>query len=189
MKYYEMRDDVEAPRRWWLGVPHDALGSDVNPDIFTLAEGISASVPFTIPVRRDGASLDFTFGPLDLPIVNRRTYRLLQELTSGCCQFFPAHVENHAGDYALVNFLLCRKSMDESRSVFLKWTEQDHRADKTGQYRQVTKLIIDPARTGSAAIFRLWGWRVSVIVSENIQQAFLSNKITGVRFNQVTPGK
>ena len=49
-----------------------------------------------------------------------------------------------------------------------KWTLDDHRPDKVGQYRMIVKLVIDSARTGDASIFRVSGWRVAVIVSSQL---------------------
>jgi hypothetical protein len=97
-------------------------------------------------------------------------------------QFFPAIVDGYPGKYSIVNFTQLRKCIDELQSEFIKWTKDDHRADKAGEYRQVTRLVIDPALVGDTHIFRPWGWKVVLIVSERIRELFVRHRITGVTF-------
>jgi len=186
MRYYRLIDDVEAPGRWWLKSPCDTDGNLVNADVFTVAKKISLATPLRIPLRHDGIELDFTFGAFDMPVLNRRTFRLLEEFLLDGFQSFSAQVENHELGYEVVNFLECRQCVDESQSEFLKWGESDGRLDKIGQYRQITKLRIDPSLVQGLEVFRIEGWRIALIVSENIRSAFEDKNISGIRFLPVS---
>jgi len=184
-KFFKIQDDVEVPGRWWLGSPRDSQGNEVNPDSFTVALSLGVMSPLTIPLKYQGIPLDFTFGAFEMPVLNSRTLRLLEEFAAGAFQSFTVSIENHAGDYAAVNFLEMRKCLDEAQSEFIKWTRNDHRSDKAGQYRQITKLRIDPRLVENCDVFRLWGWDTTLIISERIQRAFVEHKISGVCFIEV----
>jgi hypothetical protein len=65
------------------------------------------------------------------------------------------------------------------------WRHEDNRPDKLGEYRAVYGMRIDPSKVGDARIFRPWGWRVALIISEDIKQAIESAGLTGTRFVEV----
>jgi hypothetical protein len=184
-KFFKIQDDVEVPGRWWLGSPRDSYGKEVNPDSLTKAQSLSLTTPLSITLQHEGVPLDFTFGAFEMPVLNYRTLKLLDEFAAGTFQSFSVCIENHVGNYAAVNFLQVRKCLDEIQSEFIKWTKKDHRADKAGQYRQVTKLRINPTLIGDCDVFRLWGWDTTLIVSERIHRAFIDHKISGVCFIEV----
>jgi hypothetical protein len=46
-------------------------------------------------------------------------------------------------------------------------------------------MRIDPGKAGDAQIFRPWGWRISLIVSEVIRQAMDAERVSGARFVEV----
>lgn len=184
-KFFKMQDDVDVPGRWWLGPPHDSSGNEISPDIFTIAKRLNLTSPLIIPLQHQGIPLDFTFGAFEMPVLNSRTLTLFEEFAAGALQCFPVNIENHTGNYVIVNCLQLRKCLDETQSEFIKWTKDDHRADKAGQYRQITKLRIDPKLVENCDVFRLWGWDTTVIVSERIRRAFMDHKISGVRFIEV----
>lgn len=183
--YFKIQDDVELPGRWWLGSPHDLHGNEVSPDKFTVARSLDLIPPLIIPLQYEGIPLDFTFGAFEMPVLNYRTVKLLEEFVAGIIQCFPVSIENHVGNFSVVNFLEIKKCLDEAQSEFIKWTKDDHRADKAGQYRQITKLRIDPKLAEDCDVFRLWGWDTTLIVSERIRRAFVDHKINGVRFIEV----
>lgn len=180
--YFKLADDVELLGRWWLAEPFDALGKEINADSFTVGRVVEVIAPIEISLQYEGAPLDFTFGAFEMPVVNSRTLNLLNKLSPSTFESFSASIKGHGANYAVVNFLESRKCLDESRSEFIKWKGDDHRADKTGQYRQVTKLRINPEQAAACEIFRLWGWDSAIIVSERIKREFQRENITGVRF-------
>ena len=62
---------------------------------------------------------------------------------------------------------------------------EDGRPEKTGKYRAVAGMRIDPSKVGDAKIFRTWGWDIALIVSEEIKEALERIGATGMRFKEV----
>jgi prolyl-tRNA synthetase len=46
-------------------------------------------------------------------------------------------------------------------------------------------LRIDPTKVEGAHIFRPWGWRVALLVSEDVKEALEREGLTGTRFTEV----
>jgi hypothetical protein len=185
-KYYRMIDDVEIPNRWFLKSPVDADGNDVNPELFEITEEIHVATPLKIMVRRTGKPLDFTFADFDMPVASKHVAEKIRRIAGSSVQILPAIVENYQGQFMIMNVLERVNCLDESKSEFLKWTENDNRPDKVGQYRQVTRLLINSKKVPNLHIFRIDGWEIALIVSEKLKNAFLEVGVTGVRFLDVT---
>lgn len=182
MKYFQIVAEVETSNRWFLGSPKNSQGQVVNPESFRKAQKAIVNSLLMISVRRTGNPLDFTFADFDMPVVGARVVELLNKVAPGAYETFPARIDGYGGDYSVVNFLVARKCLDEKKSEFLKWSETDNRPDKIGQYRQISKLIIDPILVQGVDIFRMDGWRIALIVSDNFKRLFLEEKVTGISF-------
>ncbi len=74
---------------------------------------------------------------------------------------------------------------DEASEEVIRWTPEDGRPDRVGQYRDVDGMRIDPPQVGDAQVFRTWGWSIALIVSEDIKLALERIRATGVRFTPV----
>lgn len=186
MKYFEMIPDTEAQNPWFLGSPKDAHGKAVNPELFEVSQKVTVDSPLEISVRQNGDPLDFTFADFDMPVANVRTITLLNTIAPDAFETFSAKISGYLGDYAVVNILTARKCLDEKKSQFLKWLETDNRPDKIGQYRQVSEMRIDPAVVHDLDIFRMEGWKIALIVSGKIKDAFVREKISGVSFVSIS---
>jgi hypothetical protein len=104
----------------------------------------------------------------------------------GQVQFFPAQVEGQAEPFFILNVLRVIRCIDDARcEEVVYWKPEDERPDKVGQYRNVAGMRIDPSHVGDAHIFRPWGWRVVIVVSEYLKQAMEKEGITGPRFIEV----
>ncbi len=183
--FYRLLDDTETPGRWWLKAPRDAHGAAVEPDIFRLGKRLELACPLTIPVRRPGRPLDFTFGDFELPVVSETTGILVRRCARGELQSFPAVIEGHGGRFEVLNLLRVVRCLDEEKSDVMFWTEADGRPGKVGQYRQVVSLTVDPAAAGKANLFRIAGWEIALIASEAIRGAMQRANVSGVRFAAV----
>jgi hypothetical protein len=62
---------------------------------------------------------------------------------------------------------------------------QDERPERTGKYRAVAGMRIDPSKPGHAKVFRPWGWTIALIVSEEIKEALERIGTTGTKFKEV----
>ena len=187
MKYYQLRDDMEVPGRWVLDDPLDEAGQEVDPWCFEEGVHLDWKGLFQLHQAHAGRALDFSSTTLGVPVVHARVVSLFERLLLGNqVQFFPAQVEGQAEPYFLLNALNVIRCIDDRRSERVEyWRPEDHRPDKEGQYRVVSGMRIEPSRVGEAHLFRPWGWRVALIVSEHLKQALEQEGITGTWFIEV----
>ena len=87
--------------------------------------------------------------------------------------------------YSILNVLAERDCTDTERSEFTRWEKSDGRADKVGEFRMFTKLLIDPRRCGDAEIFRLDGWNIALVVSERVRGMLEGVRDLGVKFDPI----
>jgi hypothetical protein len=182
-RYYQLLDDMRSPGRWLLGSPLDERKNEIDP--WQFKDGVSLELGCVPRFALDvvGSSLDFSWAALSIPVVHDRFARLFERLNVEGVQFIPAEVEGHPGPWFILNALRIPRCIDDARSGEVQyWKPEDNRPDKLGEYRAVHGLRIDPSQVGDARIFRPWGWRVALIVSEEIKQAIESAGLTGTRF-------
>ncbi len=182
-RYYQLLDDMRLPGRWLLGSPLDERKHEIDPwqfkDGTILEVGCVPRFPLDVP----GTPLDFSWAALSIPVVHERFARLFERLHVDGVQFIPAQTEEHPGPWYILNALHILRCIDDARSGEVQyWKPEDNRPDKLGEYRAVHGLRIDPTKVGDARIFRPWGWRVALIISEDIKQAIESVGLTGTRF-------
>ncbi len=185
-QYYELIDDRRSLSRWHLGGPLDGSGQEIDP--WQFREGLNLAfegVP-RFPLDEPGEALDFSWAAFAIPVVHDRFARLFQQLRVADTQFIPAQVEGHEGTYFILNALRIIRCIDDARCTEVQYWKPEHKQpEKLGQYRSVVGLRIDPSKVGDARIFRTWGWRIALIVSDDIKQAIESAGLSGARFVEV----
>lgn len=185
-RYYDLLDDRRAPGRWHLGSPTDERGEELDPWQFKKGRLLDLPSQPRFPLDIPGSPLDFSWAAFSIPVVHARFVRLFEQLRVDGVQFIPAQVEGHPEPWYILNALHVIRSIDDARCEQVQyWKPEDNRPDKVGEYRAVHGLRIDPTKTGGADIFRPWGWRVALIVSERLEQALRAEGITGTRFVEV----
>ncbi len=185
-RYYQLLDDMRFPSRWLLGSPLDERESEIDPwqfkDGVLLELGCVPRFPLDVP----GHALDFSWAAMSIPVVHERFTKLFERLRVDGVQFIPAQIEGHPGPYYILNALQILRCIDDARSGEVQyWKPEDNRPDKLGEYRAVYGMRIDPSKVRDARIFRPWGWRVALIISEDLKQAIESSGLTGTRFVDV----
>jgi hypothetical protein len=186
-RYYDLLDNMLIPGRWHLRTPVDRQGEWI--DTWQFKEGRTLDVEGVIhfPMKPAGIALEFTLSSFGIPVVHRRVVSLFERLgIEKEVQFIPVEVEGQAEPWFILNTLQVIKCIDDARceEVFY-WLPEDNRPDKEGGYRNVRGLKVDPTKVGSANIFRPWGWKVVLIVSEHVKQAMEAEGLTGARFIEV----
>ncbi|MFP2897788.1 imm11 family protein [Corallococcus sp. 4LFB] len=186
-RYFRLLDDVIIPGRWELGIPRDAQGDEVDdPWMFREGQPVPPQQPLSIPVEHPGTPLDFSLAGFSTPVVHPRVAALLSELAAQDIQLVSVNVQGHAEPYfILVATRLIRCIDDAASEEVIRWTPQDGRPDRVGQYRDVDGMRIDPTQVGDARVFRTWGWSIALIVSEDIKLALERIRATGTRFTEV----
>ena len=180
-RYYRMLTDVHVPGRWHVESPLDASGDRSVP--FALLKDGTLHIttePF-LPVSHPGLALDFTETEVGLVVISQRLLSLYERLGLRVdCQFIPCRVEGQAERYVLLHTLRIIKCVDEPRCKVVAYDN-----DGSGEYSNIRGLKIDPTKVGDANIFRPWGWKVALIVSERVKQAMEEEGLTGARFTEV----
>ena len=187
MRYFDLTDDMRDPGRWLLGDAVDESGQEINP--WQFGKGLSLDLKGTprFAQYHPGHALDFSLAGVGVPVVHGRVAAVFERLgLQQQVQLFPAQVEGQAEPYFILNVLRIIRCIDDARcEEVLYWKPEDGRPEKVGQYRNVAGMRIDPTQVGNAHIFRPWGWRVALIVSEHLKQAMEAEGITGLRFTEV----
>ncbi|WP_309887873.1 imm11 family protein [Archangium sp.] len=185
-RYYELEDDMLQPGRWHLRHPVDEHGVKINPWQFTQGRGLESRGLIRFPVRPDGVTLEFTQDAFATPVVHERVVRSLERLVLQEVQFLPVQVENHSGPYFILNTLRTIRCIDDARCEEVEyWRPEDGQPEKVGQYQSIAGLRIDPTKVEGAHIFRPWGWRMALLVSEDVKEALEHEGVTGTRFTEV----
>jgi hypothetical protein len=143
---------------------------------------VSESGPLKGTVSHPGRVLDFTLTSFNVPVVRGRVADAVRGVAGSDVQCLPVDIAGQPGMIAL-NALRVVRCLDETRSEFIKWTNEDRRADLAGQYRQVTKLVLaHDAVPTDAHFFRVEGWLVALVVSEAVKEAMEGIGCLGAKF-------
>jgi hypothetical protein len=183
-RYHHLRDNMLIVGRWHLGEVRTSAGFEPE-----LTSGISFrhEGPLMVEVTRPGLMLDFSLTSFGVPVATAALSCVVAMAAGVDVECLPLGISGQTGMMAL-NAVRVIRCIDEARSEFIKWTAQDHRADLAGQYRQVTRLVIDPLLVpDDAHFFRLEGWLVGLIVSDAVKAAMERAGCLGAKFVDVFP--
>jgi hypothetical protein len=186
-RFFDLAENIQSGN-WDLGDPLDESGQEVeDPWMFRAGQLVSVPRRLTIPIDHPGRPLDFsTAGVGVTPVVHVRVASLFTELAPGDVQLIPVDIQGQKDPhFILVATKLIRCIDDEASEEVLYWKPEDERPEKLGQYRSVAGMRIDRSKVGDAKVFRTWGWKIALIVSEDIKRALERAKVTGVRFKEV----
>lgn len=185
-RYYELLDDRRARDRWHLGPPLDERGEELDPWQFKEGRALDLGCTPRFPLDVPGEPLDFFWAAFSIPVVHDRFAKLFGHSHVEGVQFIPARVDGQPEPRFILNALQIVRCIDDARSGEVQyWKPEDNRPDKLGEYRAVHRMRIDPTKVGAARVFRPWGWRVALIVSEDLKQAIEAAKFSGARFVEV----
>lgn len=182
-RYFDLLDDTRIPGRWQLASPLDDRRNEIDPWQFKQGKVLELGCMPRFPLDIVGNPLDFSLAAFSIPVVHARVVELFERMHVDAVQFIPARIEGLPEPWYILNALQIIRCIDDARSEEVQyWRPEDNRPDKVGQYRAVHGLRIDPAKVGDARVFRTWGWRVVLIVSEDLKVAMEAAGLTGARF-------
>ncbi len=185
-RYFELMDDRRSHSRWHLGCPVDEQGQEIDFWHFKEGKVLDLGCVPRFPVDVPGHPLDYCWAAFSIPVVHERVVQLFERLGVQEVQFIPVQVEGHEAPYFILNALRIIRCIDDARCKrVVYWKPEDNRPDKLGEYRVVSGLRVDPNKVGDTRIFRPWGWRVALILSEDLKQALEAEGLTGTRFVEV----
>ncbi len=185
-RYFMLRDHMSFPGRWVLRSPVDEQGAEIDSWQFGEGQPVELAGVAYFPMSHRGCALDISQTGLGVPVVHGRAAALLERLCGQDVQLLPARVEGQSDSWFILNLLRVIRCIEEARCEYVEhWKPEDNQPDKVGEYRNVRGLKVDPAKIGDAHIFRPWGWRVAIIVSEPLKLALEQAGITGMKYIEV----
>lgn len=189
MNFYDIGLDVQDSTQWHLDQPVDGTGQEVVAGRFRLGKPWDTSIPLHSKVYHAGNAVSFSLGGLGEYFVKKTLMdTLVAALPEGTVQAVPVEIDGVDEPYEILNVLDIVDCVDEDRagfSMFPRWTEEDGRPEKIGDYR-INVLRIDPARAASHDLFRVKGWRIALVCSERIRDLLISHGVTGIQFTLVS---
>jgi hypothetical protein len=185
MAYWQLVADMTYPNRWILSPLVDDGGEPVDERVFTKGKRAPVHAGLKLSKANSGRALDFTHGPMDLPIVRREVGQLIETLEPTAVQRIPVDVVGESSPFEILNVTSTKECIDRTQSEIRLWTADDGFPVLTGKYKAVDPLRVDPKLVRGSEIFRVAGWTVALIVSEKLRQALLEAETSGIRFQRV----
>jgi len=181
-RFFELMDYITMPGRWEVGEILAGDGSEPRLEGGILCERDDLACEDVDA----GCALEYSRTSFFVPIATFPLAEAIARVAGPDVQCLPVKIAGQTG-YKVLNALRVIDCIDEERSEFTKWTERDHRADKAGQYRSVPNMHLDTSRIPEDAhFFRLKGWLVALIVSEQVKAAMEQVGCFGAKFQDVT---
>jgi hypothetical protein len=184
-RFFDLADDLYVPNRWYLATPMDSQGRKVRDWDFMRGTPVDVEGRLKIPIKIAGRPLDFSWALLSVPVVHVKVASMLAERAPGDVQLIPADIEGQLEQYLVLVATRLIRCIDEQASEVSFWTPEHGVPDKVGHYMGVDRLRIDKRKVGNAKVFRPEGWSSTLIVSEEIKNAFEDMGVTGARFEEV----
>lgn len=172
MKYFIWTFDRQTNNSWFLGEPRTMTGQVIDAWHFERCQFFESDIQrLEVPIRQTGRKAAASFGAFDLLYVNQKIAKAIMQIVGNDVQLIPISISSQIKEYSILNALREINCIDEKRSSFTKWEEGNmSRPDKIGQYRSFTQLFVDPEKIIDCHIFRPWGWRIRLIVSEHLKK-------------------
>jgi hypothetical protein len=188
MRYFRLKEDMTDPGRWLLGTPIDAEGQEARSWLFMRGAPAHVDGRLRVPIDHPGEALDFSLADVGgFPVVTQKVASVLSERAPDDIQLFTVTVDSRPEPYFLVNAVRTVKCIDDEASEEVQfWTPEDGQPERVGEYRVVAGMRIDPSKVAGVRVFRPWGWRVALLISEDVKEALERTGATGMDFTEVT---
>jgi hypothetical protein len=177
-----LADHPGFPDQWFLDEPLTASGEEIDAREFTEGTPYRGPAPSVVPVGNPGRELAFNFGAFEMPVVSSAVADVVRRIAPGDVELFPVDVPGAKERYLILNAIHALDCLDEQRSEFTRWQVGDHRSDLAGQYRMISTIRIDPARTRNHPIFRIKNWPIALLVCSALRDALQGIPELGVVF-------
>lgn len=185
---YRLTFDSRVADQWFVDTPTNHCGDEWA--FWRLLEGITLEgddlLPWRAKVKQPGQKLAFSFAGFDVPLVTAEIANRLAPVLGGQAQFPRLSIEGESSEHHILVATQTLRCVDEELSIFTKWGADDQRPDKHGEYRMFSRLRLDPAHVPpEATIFRVWGWKQALIVTDPVMRLLKSWVPTGLIYQEV----
>lgn len=142
--------------------------------------------PLRADVHHMGVVLDFCHTTFGVPIATKALADAVSSIVGKDIQCIPITISGQTGRIVL-NTMRSIRCVDESRSEFQKFVINDEvRPDLAGQYRHISKLVLDRnAIPPDAHFFLVKDWEICLIVSETIKKVMERVGCYGAEFTEL----
>jgi molybdopterin-guanine dinucleotide biosynthesis protein A len=184
--FYQVLVDFSAyADQWFLDDPRSAAGQEIDARDFTEGLPYKGPTPVAIPVMQAGREVAFSLSSFDMPVVSSAVVEIIERLAPGEAEFFPVQIKGAKHQYQILNAICRADCLDEPRSEFTMWTEEDNNPEMMGNYKMISTIRIDPARTSGHHIFRIARWPLALLVSDQLKRRIEDIPDLGVVFESV----
>ncbi|RKH56015.1 hypothetical protein D7V93_21280 [Corallococcus llansteffanensis] len=186
-RFFELSEDVQDGT-WLLEPPWNELRhEEEDPWMFGKGRPVHVEGRLTVRLSEAGRPLDFSLIPVGLtPIIHVKLANVLMEQAADDVQLIPVDIPKHPDQYVLLVATKLIRCINEQASEEIRFWEAKHgQPERIGEYRSVYGMRIDKSKVGGTQIFRPWGWKVALIVSEDLKTALERTGATGMHFTEV----
>jgi hypothetical protein len=178
-------DHSRFPDQWFLDDPRAADDQEIDARDFTEGRPYEGPRPARVPVYQPGREVAFALSSFDMPVVSSVVADAIERVAPAEAEFFPVKIAGAKGRYQILNAICCAECLDEARSEFTMWTKEDNNPEMMGNYRMISTIRIDPARTDGHHIFRIARWTLALLVSDTLKNVLEDIPNLGVVFEPV----
>ncbi|RKG96063.1 hypothetical protein D7V97_36145 [Corallococcus sp. CA053C] len=186
-RFFELEADLHEGN-WYLDDPADTNSIEVdNPWMFGEGKPVHVTDRLRVPILEPGKPQDFSLAGVGLtPIIHVKLANVLMEKAADDVQLIPVDIPKHPDQYVLLVATKLIRCINEQASEEIRFWEAKHgQPERIGEYHSVYGMRIDKSKVGNAQLFRPWGWKVALIVSEDLKTALERTGPTGMRFIEV----
>lgn len=185
MKYYRLTEDMSIHGRWYLS-PINNVSYEEQWN-FIVKPFFQARDTLNVPIKIQGTKTDYTENlTYNIPIISNKAKIVLEKYGISLSQvnILDLQDEEKNSYYAMgVDILDC---VNEDFSEYIKYEESDHVApDRIGDYKFFNKLVLDKEKINTKHIFRIKGFLIYLIVSEELKECMESQLLSGVLFEEI----
>ncbi len=183
LNYFEISPDFTLfADQWFLNDPVAANGERVEADVFIDGVPYRGPIPVRVAIGNPGREVQFSLSAFDMPVVSHAVANAVRRIAPDDAEFFPVEIADAKGSYEIMNVVNLRDCLDEARSDFTIWTEEDGDPSLTGRYQMLIKTVIDTQRAGGAHLFRLSKSGLELFVSDVIKAELEDRPNLGITF-------
>jgi hypothetical protein len=183
--YQVIPDFIRFPDQWFLDDPRAADDQEIDARDFTEGRPYEGPLPARVPVYQPGREVAFALSSFDMPVVSSLVADAIERVAAGEAEFFPVKIAGAKGQYQILNVICRAECLDEARSEFTMWTEADNYPEMMGNYKMISTIRVDPARTEGHHIFRIARWTLALLVSDTLKKLLEDIPKLGVVFEPV----
>lgn len=179
MKYYKVIPDSSAEHGWWLGSPTNLHSDPIDAWAFTTGTHYQSDDTIVFPIKEKGETLDFTFFAFGYLVMRNspRTNEIIPQFRNSA-QFIPA-VASDGTKLHVVNVLNSIDCIDPACVNSFYPINYEPRF-KAGKPQMVIELRLLQNQIVDLPIFRVEGWQIPIIITDELLAYIKTQKLTGI---------